>query len=455
MINLISVFCVYTKLETVSKRYQLILLIIPCIIILAYIYFTQSNKIDTIKLKRRLFTTYSPSKNHQLNVYTADTNKENASVLVELKNDQTKKNIYWQPNTSWAYIVWKSENIVYINGTKINLSKNKQYDERDNTGESFYSKKDNNPLYLSILKQEIDEQKIIKQLKDKSNINYADAQGNTLLMIASYTGNMKIFHQLKDNGADISKRNNEGQGVLEFAIRSDLSEKQILKQLKDEIKMGAVITEETKNAVIQPWNYRWKAASCNYKVLDWVYDKLNQNPETDMTAEQKVLLKAARGQKTEGTKEEAKLTDKDGNTMLMIAAGYGNQKLLNNLLAQNLKLTHKNRFGEDALLYAISKDQITTAKQLLEAGMDNQEALLKTAQTGNVKMAELVLKYLDLRSDWYIKQAVIEAMNEGNEDYAYKLFLKLKDKNYKGGTETIYEYAKEMGVEKIIDWYKK
>ena len=265
-----------------KKRYQLILLIIPCIIILAYIYFTQSNKIDTIKLKRRLFTTYSPSKNHQLNVYTADTNKENASVLVELKNDQTKKNIYWQPNTSWAYIVWNSENIVYINGTKINLSKNKQYDERDNTGESFYSKKDNNPLYLSILKQEIDEQKIIKQLIDKSNINYADAQGNT---------------------------------------------------------------------------------------------------------------------------------------MLMIAAGYGNQKLLNNLLAQNLKPTHKNRFGEDALLYAISKDQITTAKQLLEAGMDNQEALLKTAQTGNVKMAELVLKYLDLRSDWYIKQAVIEAMNEENEDY--------------------------------------
>ena len=45
--------------------------------------------------------------------------------------------------------------------------------------------------------------------------------------------------------------------------------------------------------------------------------------------------------------------------------------------------------------------------------------------------------------------------HEENEDYAYKLFLKLKDKNYKGGTETIYEYAKEMGVEKIIDWYKK
>ena len=45
--------------------------------------------------------------------------------------------------------------------------------------------------------------------------------------------------------------------------------------------------------------------------------------------------------------------------------------------------------------------------------------------------------------------------HEENEDYAYKLFLKLKDKNYKGGTETIYEYAKEMGVEKIIDRYKK
>ena len=72
--------------------------------IICLLYTSQSNKIDTIKLKRKSFTTYSPSKNHQLNVYTADTNKENASVLVELKHDQTKKNIYWQPNTSWAYI---------------------------------------------------------------------------------------------------------------------------------------------------------------------------------------------------------------------------------------------------------------------------------------------------------------------------------------------------------------
>lgn len=238
------------------KKILKIIIFIFIVTNIIFIYDNYQRNINHIVLSKKLFSICSKSKEKKLNIYTTDTNKENASVLVELKNDQTKKNIYWQPNTSWAYIVWKSENIVYINGTKIDLSKNKQYDERDNTGESFYSKKDNNPLYLSILKQEIDEQKITKQLKDKSNINYADAQGNTLLMIASYTGNMKIFHQLKDNGADISKRNNEGQGILEFAIRSDLSEKQILKQLKDEIKMGAVITEETKNAVIQPWNYR-------------------------------------------------------------------------------------------------------------------------------------------------------------------------------------------------------
>lgn len=85
--------------------------------------------------------------------------------------------------------------------------------------------------------------------------------------------------------------------------------------------------------------------------------------------------------------------------------------------------------------------------------MDNQEALLKTAQTGNVKMAELVLKYIDLKSDWYIKQAVIEAINEENKNYAYEMFLKLEDKNYKGGTETVYEYAKEAKVDKILKWY--
>lgn len=233
-----------------------------------------------------------------------------------------------------------------------------------------------------------------------------------------------------------------------------MPEKKILKILNEEMKLGASITKETKNAVLQPWKYRWKAARCNYKVFNWVDHKLNNKVYKELTGDKKMFVDVARGVKTNATKAEAKLTDQDGNSMLMVAAGYGNQKLLKKLLLQDPNLNHKNRFGEDALLYAISKDQIKATKQLLKAGMDNQEALLKTAQTGNIKMAELVLKYIDLRSDWYIKQAVLEAINEGNEDYAYEMFLKMEDKDYKGGTETVYEYAKEAGVEKILKWYK-
>ena len=299
---------------------------------------------------KKVFSMDSASKTYRLNIYNVDKTKDNAAVLVELEKKGSKKNIYWQPNTSWAYIVWKSEDIVYINGTRVDLSKNKQYDERDQVGESFYGK-----------------------------------EGNTLMMIASYTGNMDILRELEKSGGNINKKNHEGQGVLEFAIRGDTPEKKIIKILNEEMKLGADITKETKNAVLQPWKYRWKAARCNYKVFDWVDHKLNNKIYKELTSDKKMFVDAARGVKIKATKAEAKLTDQDGNSMLMVAAGYGNQKLLKKLLLQEPNLNHKNRFGEDALLYAISKDQIRPARQLLKAGMNNQEALLKTAQTGNIK----------------------------------------------------------------------
>lgn len=290
-----------------KKVYKVVLIIILGILaVVIYKYYNIKN-LNNITLPKKVFSIDSASKTYRLNIYNVDKTKDNAAVLVELEKKGSKKNIYWQPNTSWAYIVWKSED---------------------------------------------------------------------------------ILRELEKSGGNINKKNHEGQGVLEFAIRGDMPEKKIIKILNEEMKLGADITKETKNAVLQPWKYRWKAARCNYKVFDWVDYKLNNNIYKELTSDKKMFVDVARGAKTKATKAEAKLTDQDGNSMLMVAAGYGNQKLLKKLLLQEPNLNHKNRFGEDALLYAISKDQIRTARQLLKVGMDNQEALLKTAQTGNIKMAE-------------------------------------------------------------------
>lgn len=297
------------------------------LLILTYNYYNKNN-LNNISLQQKVFSIDSDKKTNHLNIYNADKTKDNAAVLVELKKKGVKKNIYWQPNTSWAYIVWKSEDIVYINGRKVDLSKNKQYDERDHVGESFYGKEENDPLYLAILKNDQDDQKIIKQIKKQSDKNYADAQGNTLMMIASYTGNLNILRELGKRGGNINQKNHEGQGVLEFTIRGDMPEKKIIKMLNEEVKLGANITKEIKDAVLQPWKYRWKSARCNYEVFNWVNHKLNKQIDKELTKEQKTLMDAARGMKTKATKTEAKLTDQDGNSLLMIAAGYGNQKLV-------------------------------------------------------------------------------------------------------------------------------
>lgn len=180
-----------------KKVYKVVLIIILGILAVVIYNCYNKNNLNDITLPKKVFSIDSGSKTYRLNIYNVDKTKDNAAVLVELEKKGSKKNIYWQPNTSWAYIVWKSEDIVYINGTKVDLSKNKQYDERNQVGESFYGKEENNSLYLAILKNDQDDKKIIKQIKKQSNKDYADAQGNTLMMIASYTGNMDILRELE------------------------------------------------------------------------------------------------------------------------------------------------------------------------------------------------------------------------------------------------------------------
>ena len=45
-------------------------------------------------------------------------------------------------------------------------------------------------------------------------VNLADAKGNTLLMLASYNGNMETTRMLLEHGAEADRRNDRGQTPL-------------------------------------------------------------------------------------------------------------------------------------------------------------------------------------------------------------------------------------------------
>src|ERR1700744_1223436 len=55
---------------------------------------------------------------------------------------------------------------------------------------------------------------LASMLRHQLPVNLADARGNTLLMLASYNGNLETTRLLLDHGADPDRRNDKGQTPL-------------------------------------------------------------------------------------------------------------------------------------------------------------------------------------------------------------------------------------------------
>lgn len=441
----------------VKKTHIKVFIIVNILIIILLSSCIDSN-IQKFSLRKLSYSSTSPNGRYILNVYTrGEDMDDDAAVLVEVKDRKkhSKKNIFWQANTSWAYIVWKSNYKVCINGVLVDIRKD-SYDYREHKeGKSFYQKKENNNLYLAIHSYNTSERKIKKMLKEeKVDVNYSDQDGNTLLMLAAYNGRVQTYDELLKYGADSAKTNNEGQGVLEFVIRSNQDESDILRFLEKERNEGIVLTENTWDVAYQPWKYSWREAACNYKILRWITNQMKQKDfvEKKIAKKDKIFFNAAYGIKKKATKEEVELQDQDGNSLLMVSAGYGNWKLAKNILEKGGNIKHKNRFGKDCLTYCIFKRQWKSVENLLKRGVENTDALLETSENGSIRGADLVLKYLNLMDDWHLKQAIMNALDLGHEKYAYHLFLKMRNKEYRGNSETVKERAEEVGANKFLKW---
>lgn len=440
-----------------KRMYRMIFLLIGFLIIISG---CRASSINNITLKNMAYSSPSPKGEYTLKVYTrGEEESDDAAILVKVYNRKNKseRNIFWQGNTPWAYTVWKSDHKVCINGVELDVNK-EQYDYREyKEGKSFYQKEIKNTLYSKISSYGVSEKSIKKEIQKKdTNVNYADQDGNTLLMLSAYMGRKETYKELLKRGADLNKKNREGQGVLEFIIRSGLPEKEILSFLNMCRKDGAEVTAQTFEAAYQPWKYLWKDAACNYQVIQWVENEIKQDKikHEEIKDQDIIFLEAAQSLKKEAKKNELSWKDQDGNTLLMVSAGYGNWDLTKNILNQGVDTSEKNRFGKDCLLYTISKQQWKIAEKLLKRGIENSDALLETSETGSIRGADLVLKYLDLKDDWHLKQAIMNALDLGYEEYAYHLLLKMDNKNYKGNSETIREKAEEVQAESILKYFE-
>lgn len=162
------------------------------------------------------YSSPSPKGEYTLKVYTrGEEESDDAAILVKVYNRKNKseRNIFWQGNTPWAYTVWKSDDKVCINGVELDVNK-EQYDYREyKEGKSFYQKEIKNTLYSKISSYGVSEKSIKKEIqKEDTNVNYADQDGNTLLMLSAYMGRKETYKELLKRGADLNKKIVKGKG---------------------------------------------------------------------------------------------------------------------------------------------------------------------------------------------------------------------------------------------------
>ena len=102
------------------------------IVLLFYAVYWAFFDIQHIKGQDYLRASTSPDKKYTITAYLNNGGATTSyAVLCTVKNNKTgkKKNIYWQYRCENAEIIWKSDEIVIINGIELNVSKD-TYDYR-------------------------------------------------------------------------------------------------------------------------------------------------------------------------------------------------------------------------------------------------------------------------------------------------------------------------------------
>ena len=94
------------------------------IVFAGIVYYNLFCNIQSIQPGDYIASHPSPNGNYQINIYLSNGGATtDFAILGELENTETgeKKNIYWDYHISEAEVIWSDNNVVFINGRKLNI----------------------------------------------------------------------------------------------------------------------------------------------------------------------------------------------------------------------------------------------------------------------------------------------------------------------------------------------
>lgn len=157
-------------------------------------------------------------------------------------------------------------------------------------------------------------------------------------------------------------------------------------------------------------------------------------------------------------------SDREGNTLMMLAARSGHTPVVSYLIQNKAAVNQKNTYGDTALMAAALKGHVEVAKLLIANGAEvngsgNWSPLHYAAFEGRAPMVRLLLDHgadkNALAPNEYTP--LMLAVRNGHEDAARSLLQGDPDVNYqtRSGGDTALKLAVKKGFEPVVSLLKR
>lgn len=202
------------------------------------------------------------------------------------------------------------------------------------------------------------------------NPDFADAYGDTLLMLATGTGNAEVTRLLLTLGAQVNAQNPKclGHTPLIMGILANANAAACVEALGQSPELDVNLADVNGNSPLA-----YAVTANNPAILEYLLAKganPNQPNQEGVTplAHACDLQKPLLVQKLLAAKADPNLPDKEGDTPLLIAAARGNRTMVKALLEAGANPNHWNEYRMSPLGYAILQGDRAFAHLLLQHG---------------------------------------------------------------------------------------
>ena len=267
------------------------------------------------------------------------------------------------------------------------------------TMESIHGKIDRNPVYADTVLHK-DNQIAQYLIKNGADPNYKDKDGISLLMLAAQQGNIKFCKQLIKNGADVTYKKRT-TSALDYAISSNefQSAKDQIELIEYLYKQKTPITKVTRKILINGYSagvYGETPANAEY-ILQWgIKHKIIKLEE--LSEKRQIFYKISVGQEIKSLIPDrisiTKLYNPYGENIAMVAARYGNLKVLKYAVKNKVSIRQENDNDEDIFDLAIKSNNIDTIKYIMDAIKPPEERICESIENSIDSISEKTLEYL-------------------------------------------------------------